>query len=130
MKKQFSQNLVKTEAIKNIISDIEKGLEFAMQKFPTFPCDPIHAVSVMCEESGESIQAALQWVYEFGSRDETRRELIHTAAMCIRVISGLDSNDILTGKRKYKCGCNCNPKHGHSPSSCMHDNYDNETFID
>ena len=100
MKKQFSQNEVKTEAIKNIISDIENELEFAMQKFPEFPCDPIHAVSVMGEESGESTKSALQWMYEGGSKEETRNELIQTAAMCIRVISGIDTGDIVNEENK------------------------------
>ena len=30
-------------------------------------------------------------------------------------------------KIKYKCGCSCDPKHGHRPS-CMYDNYENETI--
>ena len=96
MKKQFSQKETKTETISKIVSDIEEEIEFAMQKFPTFPCDPIHAVAVMGEESGEAIQAALQWMYEGGSMGKTRKELIQTAAMCIRCLSGIDTGDIDT----------------------------------
>jgi len=94
MKKQFSQNELKTRTIDLIITDIEDELELALQKFPNFPCDPLHAVAVMGEEAGEATQAALQWVYEGGNKENTRNELIQTAAMCIRMISGIDSGDI------------------------------------
>jgi hypothetical protein len=35
--------------------------------------------------------------------------------------------NILNARLKYKCGCGCNPEHGHAPS-CMHDNWDDETY--
>jgi hypothetical protein len=92
--KQFLQNESKTHTIGGIITEIEDEIEFAMRMFPKFPGDPIHSVAIMGEESGESIQAALQWVYEDGNMENLRKELIQTAAMCVRVISGLDTGDI------------------------------------
>ena len=95
MKKQFAQKKLLTGSMGYIIEDIRDELIEAMEKFPDFPCDPIHAVSIMSEESGEAIQAAIQWMYEKGNRRKTREELIQTAAMCIRAISGIDTGDII-----------------------------------
>ena len=74
-----------------ICQEIERELEKAFRKFPSFPVDPIHAQSVMGEEAGETLQAALQAVYEGGSLEKVRGEAIQTAAMCLRLIHGIDS---------------------------------------
>ena len=74
-----------------IIHYIMLELEKAKTKFPLWPVDVIHAVSVMNEEAGESIQAALQLSYEGGSIDNVKAELIQTAAMCFRALENIDN---------------------------------------
>lgn len=72
-----------------ICSDILSEVYKAEAKHPDWPTDLIHQVAIMNEEAGEAIRAALQHVYEGGTLDEVRKELIHTAAMCIRCLKNL-----------------------------------------
>ena len=66
---------------------IEEELQRARAKFPWWPYgDYIIACAIVAEESGEAIRAALQCRYEGGSVAEIHKELIQTAAMCIRAI--------------------------------------------
>lgn len=74
----------KQEKLNQAIQDILSELESAERKYPDFPADKIHAVSVMNEEAGESIRAVLNHVYHNGSIEEVRKELIQTGAMVIR----------------------------------------------
>ena len=74
---------------------------------PLWPDDIIHAVAIMCEESGEAIdafikledcikrmmshstkaiRAALNMQYENGNIEDVEKELIETAAMCLRCL--------------------------------------------
>jgi len=69
---------------------IETELERAEKKFPTYPTDIIHQVSIMNEEAGETIRAALMYTYENGSLDDIRTEIIQTAAMCLRWLRNND----------------------------------------
>jgi len=62
----------------------------AKLKWPVFYQDIIHAVSVMNEEAGESIQAALDYTYDNGSIENVKKELIQTAAMCFRCLENID----------------------------------------
>lgn len=93
-KKQFLQDQIHTDDVGALTNEVMGELELALEKFPEFPCDPLHAVSVMAEESGEAVQAALQYMYEGGDIPSIRKELIQTVAMCMRMILGLDSGDI------------------------------------
>ncbi len=56
---------------------------------PLWPDDIIHAVAIMCEESGEAIRAALNLQYEDWNIEDVEKELIQTAAMCLRCLVNL-----------------------------------------
>ena len=73
------------EAIDAILQELER----ARLLHPKWPTDPIHQVAVMAEESGEAVRAALRMVYERGSVEELRTELIQTGAMAIRCLVNL-----------------------------------------
>lgn len=69
-----------------------KELERAIEKFPTWPTDPLHALAILGEEFGELNKAMLQFTYEPGktSTDEIKTEAIQTAAMALRLIMSLN----------------------------------------
>lgn len=73
-----------------IIEDILKELDKAEYKFPQWPNDHIHGTAIMAEESGEAVRASVQLVYEKGDIEDLRKELMHTAAMCIRELAHID----------------------------------------
>jgi len=72
--------------IDNINTLILKELKSAIKKHPYWPSDIIHQVSIMNEEAGEAIRAALNCVYEDKTIEDIKNELIQTAAMCIRCL--------------------------------------------
>lgn len=55
----------------------------------TWPDDIIHAVAIMQEESGEATRASLNYIYENGTIDDLKKELIQTGAMVIRCLINL-----------------------------------------
>ena len=69
-----------------IIDDIYHEYCSACKIHPVWPEDIIHAVAIMAEESGESTRAALNYVYEEQPLNELKKELVQTAAMCVRVL--------------------------------------------
>lgn len=77
---------------KELITEIEKELDKAVTKYPTWPTDPLHAVAVLGEEYGELVKSVLQYTYEphKTSPEELRSEAIQTAAMSIRFLMSLD----------------------------------------
>lgn len=68
------------------IEAIKGEVESATKKFPLWPRDPIHAASVLSEESGELVRAANNFVYHAGDRLEMLREAIQVGAMAVRFI--------------------------------------------
>ena len=78
------------EKREQIIQEIRDELTNAEYKHPTFPVDIIHMVSVMNEEAGESIRAALNHTYEKEPIYLLKKELRQTAAMCIRVLENIN----------------------------------------
>jgi hypothetical protein len=76
-----------------IWEEIDEELHRAINKFPTWPTDIIHAGNVVSEEAGELSKAVLQAVYEPNKSniEDVRKEAIQTAAMCIRFIRSLDA---------------------------------------
>lgn len=65
---------------------IKKELKRARKKHPKWPTDIIHQVAVIGEEAGEALQAALQFVYEGGSRDKIDQEVIQCLVTCQRFL--------------------------------------------
>ena len=77
--------------IQSIVAEIISELKKAKIKWPEYYNDVIHAVSVMNEEAGEVIQAALDLTYDNGSIEKVKKELIQTAAMCFRALENIDN---------------------------------------
>ena len=77
------------DSLEDVILKIVCEYSRAIDLHPYWPDDIIHAVSIMNEESGESIRAALNYEYEDQSIEEIKKEVIQTAAMCIRVLVNL-----------------------------------------
>ena len=68
---------------------IREELDRAEKKHPTWPDDPIHAAAIMCEEAGETIQAALDAHYAGKDAGNIKTEAIQTGAMAIRLLINL-----------------------------------------
>ena len=71
---------------KRLTIEVFKELLHAVEKHPDFVIGIVDQVAVVSEEAGEAIQAALQFKYENGSAGAVRKELIQTAASCIRCL--------------------------------------------
>jgi hypothetical protein len=66
-------------------------LDKAERKFPGWPDDPVHGAGIICEESGELMQASLDFYYNRNKDPmEMLREAAHTAATAIRFIMAHD----------------------------------------
>lgn len=66
-------------------------VERAIQKFPAWPTDPLHALAILGEEFGELTKAMLQLTYEphKTTAGDVRQEAIQTAAMALRLAMSL-----------------------------------------
>ena len=73
------------EVIKKILAELDR----AETLYPQWPDDQIHAVAVMVEEAGESMQAALDCTYANGTIRHLREELTQTGAMVLRCLINL-----------------------------------------
>lgn len=84
--------LVRLEAGEADIGEaVAAELARAVNKFPTWPTDPLHALAVLGEEFGELTKAMLQLTYEpqKTSAAAVRTEAIQTAAMAMRLAMSL-----------------------------------------
>jgi NTP pyrophosphatase (non-canonical NTP hydrolase) len=75
-----------------ILSTIMQEVKRAQNLFPSWPKDPLHALSIVQEEVGETFKAALEVIYEpdkkGASMNNVLDEAVQMAAMTIRFISG------------------------------------------
>lgn len=79
-------------------------LAIAIHKHPEWHGrkDFIHGAAIMCEEAGESIQAALELTYggPRGTLEQFRREVAQTGAMALRILINLPSQYSFPGPIK------------------------------
>lgn len=70
-------------------SAIDIELKRAEKIHPNYPYDIFRQLAIIQEEAGEVTKAVLHFVYEKGSIEDIKEELIQTAAMCIRMLEAL-----------------------------------------
>lgn len=96
---QASQSIKMMREISNlpingVISQVLDEIQRATKKFPTWPNDPLHALTIISEEHGELCKATLQAVYEPHKNkagiSDVYSEAIQTAAMAIRFLNSFD----------------------------------------
>ena len=68
------------------ISAITIELRRAIEKFPSWPDDVVHASAIVAEEAGELSRAALQVTYEGGTFEAVEEEAIQVGAMALRLL--------------------------------------------
>jgi len=79
-----------------VVQEILEELDRAVQKYPLWPTDAMHAIGPFNEEAGEFNQALLQKVYEpwkNNDYDQVKKEAIQAAAMAIRFLMSVDIYD-------------------------------------
>lgn len=74
------------------IRTIERELDAALEQWPAWPADPVHAAAVIAEETGELVQACLDFTYALPSLygESIRKEAAQVGAMAIRMLMHLD----------------------------------------
>lgn len=73
-----------------ISSEIIDEVIRASSIHPTWPTDAVHAVSILTEESGELMKAAIEYHYNNGDIEAVREEAVQTGAMVLRVLMHID----------------------------------------
>ncbi len=89
-----------------LANEIVQELEYARSKFPEYPDNLIEAVVIIAKECGEVLKLANEMHQMHKGRDygsasdilDLRKELVQTAAMCMRMI--LDSECMQVAKNK------------------------------
>lgn len=77
--------------MKRFIDEITTELDRAKLQHPEWPTDIIHMVSIMNEESGETIRAALNHRYHGDKLEEVWTECVQTGAMVLRCMENIES---------------------------------------
>ncbi|EMK7712515.1 hypothetical protein V9P72_004084 [Yersinia enterocolitica] len=73
-----------------ISSEIIDEVIRASSIHPTWPTDAVHAASILTEESGELMKAAIEYHYNNGDIEAVREEAVQTGAMALRVLMHID----------------------------------------
>lgn len=68
---------------------IAEELRKAESKHPEWPADLVHQAAIMAEESGETVQAALDATYRGDAKEKIIKEAAQTGAMAVRIIKHL-----------------------------------------
>jgi len=68
---------------------VEVELQRAEKLHPNFPTDLFQQLAIMQEEAGEVTKAVLDYHFRNDTIEHVREELIHTAAMCVRMLHNL-----------------------------------------
>ena len=92
LKKAYQE---KNELQKHVVEDnpylyaisIEKGR--AEKKHPNWPTDILHQIAIVNEEAGEATRAVLHLIEGKGDLGDVWKELVQTAAMCLRMMENL-----------------------------------------
>jgi len=69
--------------------EIIREVDRAESLHPNWPADVVHATAIVAEESGEAVRSALNHVYEGADIEEVKKEIVQTAATCIRLLSNM-----------------------------------------
>jgi len=81
-----------------IVQEILKELDRAVQKYPLWPSNAMHAIGPFNEEVGELNQALFQRVYEpwkNNDHEQVKKEATQAAAMAIRFLMSVDIYDYI-----------------------------------
>lgn len=83
------------------LADVLEEVWRAIELYPDWPTDPLHALAILGEEYGELNKAVLQASYEpsKANADDVRTEAIQTAAMALRFILNLGHYEYLKAKQ-------------------------------
>lgn len=92
LKGDISVTRIIPDKSETIISAILAEVERAESKHPEWPRDLVYMDQIINEEKGEATRAVLQYVMEGGELGEVKKELIETAAMCVRMLKNLPIN--------------------------------------
>jgi len=72
---------------------INKEVVRAQKVNGALPSDFVYQAAIVAEEAGELVKAALKLRYEGGTVEQIRKEALHTAATCVRLLeAGLGGN--------------------------------------
>lgn len=84
------------EAVHVAVAKVLAELRRAMEIFPTWPTDPLHALGVVGEEVGELNKEVLQLTYEprKATPGAMACEAVQAAAMALRFVASLDRYEV------------------------------------
>lgn len=89
MSKVYERQLATSRHHTEVCTELDK----AIAKFPGWPDDPFHALTIVQEEVGELAKALLQFYYEQDKAvtvGDIRKEAIQSIAMLHRFLNSLD----------------------------------------
>ena len=77
----------------DIIKIVLKAVDEAEAKHPKWPLDIIHQSAIVAEESGELVQACLEYFYENKPAVCIQKEAIHTIVTAFRLLKNFEITD-------------------------------------
>lgn len=86
----------------HFMAAINKELKRSIELHPNYPKDIYHRLAIMQEEAGEVAKAVLDYDSDKGPIEDVTKELIQTAAMCLKMLLNMRETDIMLPKLKSK----------------------------